>query len=611
MLCDKCTPMFQSHEWGSHHPDLTSLIKAAEGGCDICEPLMRWALKTAGDLQHCIVEPTRYRVYRGSVDLTIRHRKKTLPLSQAVQTTQNWMSDCLTGHQQCQKNLQSGYYPTRLLELGESTLHVILTEEDKPSGPYASLSYCWGANPSFLFLTALNLPRLQAGIPYSDLPIAFREAVDFAKLLSIRYLWIDSLCIIQSGPGSTEDWHSESAKMQAVYSNCILNISLSRATNPDESCMNGRSPSSVTMPFELETRGLFRDDGDFANRTCIVISPDHYREALYNQPLGFRAWALQERLLATRVLSFGQGELFWDCMQMSGASESFPAGVTEGASLLDIPDKAITSSSDLKGLSRLWQRILEEYTVRDLTHPELDKLVALSAVAKGMGREMDDVYIAGHFFNTLPQSLNWRMEPFLSEDYRRKRPVRRRINRLANEGGRRSNTPSWSWASMDGQVFQHGHGSLKGPPLAEVDAYSVTPVDEANPEGQVASASVRIRAYWAEVEWEEDSPVMLANPKAWIDDVHYLDVMFDDPDDNPGGGTRLLLAVIAEDNWLHIWSGLVLKEVEMEGETVCERIRCISEQSVTDFEDLEMNPYYVLMLPKRPLRGNADHVAVI
>ncbi|CAM1505840.1 Fc.00g114770.m01.CDS01 [Cosmosporella sp. VM-42] len=608
MLCDKCTPMFQSPEWGSHHPDAASLTEAAESGCYICKPLLHWVLTESGEPQIAFAEPSTYRVYQIpgpqsyaqvlvdfsilnndgaewktcrcfsaipkselAADLSIRDREETLPLPQATQTAQKWMNDCLAGHEKCQKNTEPVSYPTRLIELGESTLRVVLTEEEKPSGPYASLSYVWGANPSFLCLTDANLPRLQAGIPYSDLPTAFREAIDFAKNLSIRYLWIDSFCIIQPRSGNFDDWHSESAKMQEVYSNSVLNMSLSRAINPSESCINGPPLSAVTMPFELETRGLFEGDNGHVNRTCIVVAIDHYREALYNQPLGFRAWGLQERLLAARVLSFGQGELFWDCLQMSGASESFPAGVAAVSDLIGIPDKTITGTKDSKNLSMIWDRVLKEYSQRDLTSPESDKLVAISAIAKQMAKEMDDVYIAGHFWKLLPLSLDWQMEPGLAQGHRRRDPTRRRINGLATEGDNQGHTPSWSWASMDGEVFLPFRVQKDYISLAEADSFALKPVDEANAEGQIASASLKVSAYWAEVQWEEDSTT-IDSPEAWKDKFHHLYIIFDDPKDTPVGRDRFLLAAIAEDGWLCVWSGLVLKELEMDGEKVYERV---------------------------------------
>jgi len=46
------------------------------------------------------------------------------------------------------------------------------------------------------------------------MPEMFQDAVIASRELGIRYLWIDSLCIIQD---SVEDWELECSKMGRVY----------------------------------------------------------------------------------------------------------------------------------------------------------------------------------------------------------------------------------------------------------------------------------------------------------------------------------------------------------------------------------------------------------
>jgi hypothetical protein len=46
------------------------------------------------------------------------------------------------------------------------------------------------------------------------LPKMFQDAVFITRQLEIKYLWINSLCIIQD---SQEDWSQEAAKMGDVY----------------------------------------------------------------------------------------------------------------------------------------------------------------------------------------------------------------------------------------------------------------------------------------------------------------------------------------------------------------------------------------------------------
>jgi hypothetical protein len=73
-------------------------------------------------------------------------------------------------------------------------------------GPYAALSYRWGEKSSHLMLTPTTLAQLTNGMKLSDLPKTFDHAITAILRLGISSLWIDSLCILQSGPGHEEEW---------------------------------------------------------------------------------------------------------------------------------------------------------------------------------------------------------------------------------------------------------------------------------------------------------------------------------------------------------------------------------------------------------------------
>jgi hypothetical protein len=433
----------------THHADLPSFTEAAADGCNCCILLLKYAMENVDSLENCLVEPQEYWFYTSEdkmwlvFDMTMRKegkiakdsisflivptsqlpvntriwgRESVIPLLEATEAARTWISDCLNAHTQCPLNTQPQSYPTRLLKLGNSMASLVLPKELYLSGPYAALSYCWGENLDFICLTTEDLTNLRSGIPYSAMPTAFQEAIALIRDFSIDYLWIDALCIIQSGIDSAEDWTFEYTRMQDVYSNCIVNSSLAQAEHPNMTCLGGHN-LDVPLPFEVETF-IYADTGQWDSKAsrCTVMRDDYYLEGLYNQPIGYRAWVLQERLLATRVLSVGSGELFWDCAQVPHASKSLPYGFSRCSLLLnstigsrlDLSVNAIPQVSDNRTLQELWYRIVEDYTARQLTYPEVDKLVALFAIASRMCEAMDDVYLTGHFLKILPKSLNWR-----------------------------------------------------------------------------------------------------------------------------------------------------------------------------------------------------------
>ena len=88
---------------------------------------------------------------------------------------------------------------------------------------YIALSHCWGQT-KVLVLMEHMLESMTRGIDWLRLPRTFQDAIVVTRRLGFRYLWIDSLCIIQD---SHEDWIRESETMQNVYANCVLTVAAS------------------------------------------------------------------------------------------------------------------------------------------------------------------------------------------------------------------------------------------------------------------------------------------------------------------------------------------------------------------------------------------------
>ncbi|KAK0639374.1 hypothetical protein B0T16DRAFT_243209 [Cercophora newfieldiana] len=113
-----------------------------------------------------------------------------------------WLAQCQE-HEGCKGTWELSYTPTRLLDLGEPSddLTVRLVETQRTpikGGGYVALSHCWG--PPHLRPTRTTkalLPEFLKGIPFESLPLSFKDAIKFCRKLGFRYLWINSLYIIQ------------------------------------------------------------------------------------------------------------------------------------------------------------------------------------------------------------------------------------------------------------------------------------------------------------------------------------------------------------------------------------------------------------------------------
>ena len=78
------------------------------------------------------------------------------------------------------------------------------------------------------------------------MPKTFRDAVDCAHRLGVRYVWIDSLCIIQD---SNEDWLHQSSLMAEIYAMALLNIAATSSANAEEGLFHVRDPVAINSHY--------------------------------------------------------------------------------------------------------------------------------------------------------------------------------------------------------------------------------------------------------------------------------------------------------------------------------------------------------------------------
>jgi hypothetical protein len=76
-----------------------------------------------------------------------------------------------------------------------------------------------------------------------------QDMVKFARALSIRYIWIDALCIIQGDP---DDWMRESERMGLVYTHAFVTICTFATSSCLDSFLNRHSPVKVAFRSSLE-----------------------------------------------------------------------------------------------------------------------------------------------------------------------------------------------------------------------------------------------------------------------------------------------------------------------------------------------------------------------
>lgn len=413
-------------------------------------------------------------------------------IDERIRTIEKWTLNCLESHVQCQSG---GFTPRRLLHVGVNNINIVedpirLIEARSGSyEPFIALSHCWGKIQHATTTTANYRQRLTS-IPMHELSKTFQDAVWLTRRLEIKYLWIDSLCILQD---DVDDWNREAATMSRLYGAAYLTIAASHGVDGSAGILY----EGTVRPRVLDVEQ--RDaNGRIAVATVVLIPRVRYSESspahqLYgsneeiinpsftDDGLLSRAWAFQERALSTRIVHFTKEELVWECKQkrqcecggINGASfiTSLVGSIRRRSKLsdsdededdddsvsssvktdqYDAPKKAVGPGIDnfksnysiYSEPERIWWIFVEYYTTRKLTNPE-DRGAAFSGIAKifgGIMREWGEVvgeYCAGIWEDHLPESLLWTCSTGENKSY-----TTTRIKSIAE--------PSWSWYSVNG-----------------------------------------------------------------------------------------------------------------------------------------------------------------
>ncbi|KAI0630043.1 heterokaryon incompatibility protein-domain-containing protein, partial [Trametes polyzona] len=427
--------------------------------------------------------------------------------------------DAESGHDHCQVNATphtpTDALPTRLVDC-TNIHHPRLVETKDNSAcagsPYLALSYVWGAESAQRHRTTnANINTyIAVGIEATTLPQTIRDAVYVTHALGFRYLWLDSLCIIQD---SGEDKHREMAHMRHIYRHAHLTIIAASASSASEGFLQDRSVSNhrtfavpVVCPVReslVSTVETISESLSQAVTGTIHFQPTEEEREL-SDPIDRRAWCLQEITMSPRSLIFSSTTLVYRC-QAEGRS-IVPIGQVEtrpdrssGYTLpqllrvirnvpsmgtLDRHEPALPYNNDSQ-LRYTWWEFVQAYSRRSLSYPS-DKLVAFAGLAEEFHQQKvtrltGADYLAGLWRDTLLRDLLWFVDhafkPFPST-----RP-------------RQYRAPSWSWAAVDGaivQLFVSEHSNDR--PTAEVVECVTTLEDERLPFGEVCSGHLVLRA---------------------------------------------------------------------------------------------------------------------
>lgn len=413
--------------------------------------------------------------------------------------------------------------PTRLIDV---------SPEDHPEEPrlvqtaggekgrYLALSHCWGPSTikERLMTTKATLESRLKFIPIAAMPANFLDSIVITRRFGYRYLWIDSLCIIQN---SLEDWEAESQNMGNIYTNAALTIAAVAAKDSDGGmlrndydfkdlgqkvdlshwflqdrkeinayALNGakdggpRTTGAENRSKSDKPQSCYLKIHEDSRNLTVALEPwlefsdkeENWFRCVVVGPLAHRGWCLQERLLSSRVLYYGQRQIYWQCassrkaadgenvpLSAATSSRSMQSGFSEWPDLLGLkrlqnlmagPKGQLVCASERREVEmkvfKTWHNILYLYINRRLTY-QTDKLPGLAGMASVIHSITGDTYVAGFWRKYLLVSLIWTPMSQSVREYELRAIAERfeidkpqwELKKPTLEG------PSWSWASAN------------------------------------------------------------------------------------------------------------------------------------------------------------------
>ncbi|KAF8457334.1 heterokaryon incompatibility protein-domain-containing protein [Kalaharituber pfeilii] len=315
---------------------------------------------------------------------------------------------------------------------------------------YVALSYLWGdVEISYRTVTANYQDRF-------ELPPTISDSILLVRSIGERYLWVDSLCIIQD---DYADKGEQIGEMHNIYGSSLLTI-----------CGAGADSARAPMPGIRPGTRPNAQVIEVVQGLHLAIPLGDLRGTILGSAWESRGWTYQERVLSMRRLYITPTQAFFNCMtdiwcedsinernSFPGKSASYPDKYTSLPGRPSFPSNNVSSKIDYYYYYRFMDAVAS-YSRRRLTF-ETDIVNAFMAVLTMFTEGFASIYpdpISEFrpFQFGLPMCV---IEPTILWLPQGSSPLTRRT------GVKDVHTPSWSWLGWRGGHTAVGERPEPGP----------------------------------------------------------------------------------------------------------------------------------------------------
>ena len=364
-----------------------------------------------------------------------------------------WLMDCETRHgKQCSEHgwAVAMQKPDFLRVIDVEKMCVVVVSNPHTCR-YVALSYVWGNFP-VLKLRYANADELSQPLGLQrnirSLPRTVLDAMEVTRATGERYLWCDSLSILQE---NTAESREQIANMDRVYGSALFTIVASQGKDANAGLRGVRRRDGS----EGEPRTVDQPVARLKGNLSVIAPFGPARGESATDVWDTRAWTFQERALSRRMLFFANGEMTWHCRGNVGREDmdALPAPY----SVSPLHWLALRPRHLGVGMDNYWQdgsfektrngrthfvrsavfeeyaKVVAQYSRREMSFEE-DAVNALAGLLRIFSVAFGSETVSGLPTTLLDAALLW--QPGSS--------VVRRDPRLG--------IPSWSWAGWKGGV---------------------------------------------------------------------------------------------------------------------------------------------------------------
>lgn len=424
--------------------------------------------------------PDRHFLGRGLVDST----KHSLIKSWIDLCVKNHGKDCYKKHGSPRdfRRLVKGTH-FGVVDVVDMCLKELPFQANGEPADYVALSYVWGRPSSGQAYTTVRsnvtLHIQHGGLEkvWDQLPRTIRDAIRLVNRLGERYVWIDSLCIVQD---SITSWELNAQAMHLVYGNAKFTICAAdgdaetglRATEPLPRDINlGSDGSGSPKPLG---EGM-RDPSNLVTAECVpgvrllaIRSPE---AVIQDSDWNKRGWTFQERLLSRRCLIFAEGHVYFQCRSSVMSQDTFTDGGINGWSLdwMNAPLKTLGELS--RRAFWFYMKCIRLYTGRQLSQPQ-DILTAFQGTSWLLQQRMKAPLLFGLPTSHFDLAVLWSPVESVTRGEKRDHPLSEAACSQDKLGRctcnvrevryRDKELPSWSWCGWVGDKAEYQASMVDG-----------------------------------------------------------------------------------------------------------------------------------------------------